>query len=320
MDQPMVSVCLLTYNHEIFVEDCLKSLINQTYENIEIIILDNNSKDKTREVIQRYLPFLYKKFSNVFYYKNSKNSGLVKACNFFVSKASGDYIKFVSGDDILMSEFLSSTIDFLEKNKQYIMCYTNMFYVNENDRYETSLPKHNNIVRKKFRQPNQKEQFFRLLLQNYIFAPSALVRSEAYLKYGLYDENIGYEDYEFWLRMSQLESFGYLNLCLVGYRKTENSMSNYNSKSGRKKMLFMFTEDKKIINKYKIYLNIEEQKKCMESFYNRFFIFAVNELYYKFLIYLYNEMKKNNIKLSKENKNYFFHRIMKSLFSRVPWK
>lgn len=313
MEQPMVSVCLLTYNHEKFIGDCLKSLLNQTYKNIELIILNNHSEDKTNKVIQEYLPLLYEKFKKVFYFINSKNMGLVKGCNFLVKKARGNYIKLFSGDDILMPNYLTKTVNFLENNRQFILCHTNMFYINENNRYETCLPKHSAVVKRKFAPPpNQKQQFIRLLMQNYISAPSVLIRIEAYKKYGFYDENIGIEDYEFWIRMSQSESFGYLDLCLVGYRRTENSMSNCNSKNGKSKLKFLFKENKKILDKYRIHLNEKEQKTCMESLYNRFFMFALRISYYKFIIYLYKEMKKNDIKLSKENKNYFFQRMIKA--------
>src|SRR5437660_435655 len=92
----MVSVLLLSWNHEKYIEQSIRSLIDQTYKNIEIIFLDNNSSDKTFSTGVDLL-----KQSGVKYeaYQTGSNYGIPRNLNFLFAKSQGEYICLASGDD-----------------------------------------------------------------------------------------------------------------------------------------------------------------------------------------------------------------------------
>jgi len=90
-NEPLVTISTPCYNHEKYLPDYFESIISQTYENIELIIIDNASQDNSQKIIENYLPKL-KKFARVVYIPRNKNAGLVKNCNEGLDLARGKYI------------------------------------------------------------------------------------------------------------------------------------------------------------------------------------------------------------------------------------
>jgi len=101
---PLVSIVIPVYNQERFIEDCLISVLNQTYKNLEIVVVDDNSSDNTREKVQ--------KFENVTLLTLKKNSGPSFARNLGVSKSHGQLVAFCDGDDIWKSEKIEAQLKF----------------------------------------------------------------------------------------------------------------------------------------------------------------------------------------------------------------
>ncbi|MGO9311403.1 MAG: glycosyltransferase family 2 protein [Syntrophobacteraceae bacterium] len=96
---PKISVCIPTYNYGHYISSAVESVLNQHFTDFELIIVDDCSKDNTEEVVSR---FLYDK--RVLFEKNERNLGLVGNWNKCLSKARGEYIKFVFADDMLASD------------------------------------------------------------------------------------------------------------------------------------------------------------------------------------------------------------------------
>ena len=96
---PKISVCIPTYNYAHYISFAVESVLNQQFTDFELIIVDDCSKDNTEEVVSR---FLYDK--RVSFEKNERNLGLVGNWNKCLSKARGEYIKFVFADDMLASD------------------------------------------------------------------------------------------------------------------------------------------------------------------------------------------------------------------------
>lgn len=111
----MVSVIVPAYNAESYIENCLKSISNQTCRDIEIIVVDDGSKDKTQEICENFA----KEEERLFVYSLEKNSGVSTARNYGISKAHGEYIMFVDADDsmhetyveVLLNNILSTGAD-----------------------------------------------------------------------------------------------------------------------------------------------------------------------------------------------------------------
>jgi glycosyltransferase involved in cell wall biosynthesis len=108
---PTVSVLIPTYNYGRFLDEALQSVINQTYNDYEVIIVDNNSTDNTEQIVKKYLGD--PRFS---YFKNEKNLGLVGNFNQCLSYAKGHYIKFLNADDKFHPELLEKFVKIMNEH------------------------------------------------------------------------------------------------------------------------------------------------------------------------------------------------------------
>ena len=105
----MVSIIVPVYNVEKYIEECIDSLINQTYKDIEVILVDDGSTDASGEICDRYA----QKDSRVKVYHN-ENDGPSKARNFGLDKATGEFVTFVDSDDWIESEAIELLISVIE--------------------------------------------------------------------------------------------------------------------------------------------------------------------------------------------------------------
>jgi len=127
-DFPLVSVIISAYNAEKFLIPTLKSVLQQTYKNIEVLIFDDASRDNTYGLRKKITDDRIKRF------RSEKNLGPYKGLNYLLDKAQGEYIAIQDHDDIWHSEKLEKQIDFLQKNKKYIWCGTKTLMYYESDK------------------------------------------------------------------------------------------------------------------------------------------------------------------------------------------
>ena len=110
--QPLVSVVISVYNDENFILKSLESIVSQTYKNIEIRIVDDNSTDNTYTKLLNFK----KKHKNLFLYKNEKNIGLTKSLNFLISKSRGDLIARQDSDDVSSPDRIEKQVSLMKKH------------------------------------------------------------------------------------------------------------------------------------------------------------------------------------------------------------
>ncbi len=113
MNSPLISVVLPVYNAELYITETINSIINQTYTNFELIIINDGSNDNSEGCI---LQFQDKRIK---YFKNEKNLKLIQTLNLGLSLAKGKYIARIDADDIALPKRFEKQIDFLEKNSEY---------------------------------------------------------------------------------------------------------------------------------------------------------------------------------------------------------
>lgn len=126
MKQRLVSVLIVSYNAEKYIEKTLRSCLAQTYSNFEILILDNASSDRTLEIIRNLND------SRIVLFEGQENIGSYAGLNFLLDKANGEYIAIQDHDDIWLPEKLTKQIEFLENNKNRSTCGTRTYYFYEN--------------------------------------------------------------------------------------------------------------------------------------------------------------------------------------------
>ncbi len=107
-----ISIIIPTYNNGNFIERCLDSLLNQTYTNLEIIVVNDGSKDETDRIIKEK----YLNLSNIKYF-NNENYGVSYSRNFGMTHSSGEYVMFIDGDDWIESEYIENCYSFLLQNE-----------------------------------------------------------------------------------------------------------------------------------------------------------------------------------------------------------
>lgn len=209
MSKPLVSVLLPSYNHANYIEEAIISIFNQTYNNIELIIIDDGSNDGSNEIIKN----LQNKYT--FYYEHQINCGLIKTLDKLIKKANGKYISLFSSDDLYAPNKIEKLVDFLEQNTDYDMVYSRIALI---DSYSH--------VYKTIEEPYKSGMIFEdLLLGNFfINGLGVLVKKEIYEKYGRLDSYI--DDFQLWLQIAKHHKIGFINDILAFYRIHHNHLSS----------------------------------------------------------------------------------------------
>lgn len=201
-----ISVVLPVYNGEQYLAEAIESVLKQTYENLQLIIVDDCSSDNTFAIAEEYA----QKDKRVLVVRNEKNLKLPASLNVGFRYADGEYFTWTSDDNMYMPRAIAAMANFLEENTAYGMVYCDMTLIDENGKTlrENILP-----------EPEQ------LVFGNTIGA-CFLYRSTILAQLGEYDENLFLaEDYDYWLRIYQEYPIKHLKQSQYYYRYHEKSLS-----------------------------------------------------------------------------------------------
>lgn len=125
---PKISVCIPTFNRCQYLSQAIKSVLNQTYRNFELIVIDNASSDNTQKIVKSY----QNNDDRIIYIRNKTNIGVVGNMNKCLEAARGEYIKILCDDDLLYPDALEKQICVLENNNKVILCSCSFDSFNEN--------------------------------------------------------------------------------------------------------------------------------------------------------------------------------------------
>jgi glycosyltransferase involved in cell wall biosynthesis len=244
MEQPLVSVICISYNHAAFVYKALSSLRNQYYSAIEVIVADDCSTDNTQQEIQRFMadhPSL--KWTVLF---NPVNLGNCKTFNQALLHAHGKYIMDFAADDVLYNPCVQKLAHrFEELPEQYGVVFSNVDLVDVNENFLKKHYKTNEKGRAVQKVP--KGDVYRKIVKHYFISPvGMMMRKSVLTELGGYDETLAYEDFDFWIRSSRNYHYAYLDECLVAKRETPHSLS---TKLKRKGNQHLFDSTAKICQK-----------------------------------------------------------------------
>lgn len=213
---PKVSVQIITKNRAKLLPLAIESTLNQTYRNLEIIIIDNDSVDKTEELVRRYLST----DNRIKYFRIVENWGITKTRNFALSKSTGTYVAILDSDDFWLTEDkIEKQVAFLQKNTDFAVVGTRAIVVDSNNQ------KIDEIVRASD-WPKIREMS---LIKNQIVHSSALIRKDPLMFIGGYDERYEiWEDYATFLKLGQDYKIANLPEFLTAYKKHGGNISNLN--------------------------------------------------------------------------------------------
>lgn len=259
---PLVSILIITMNHEKFIEQACKSAISQTYPNFEIILLDNNSSDQTYNKAKDILDNC--NIPNTII-RNSESYSSSKNLNILVSKASGDYVSILSGDDWYTPNCIEEKIKFFAENKID-------FAISDGYKYIESESKLVDAYTEKAKSKiiNSLDNFFHInVTHNEPINVGVFIKRELIVKHP-FDEEILAEDWDMNLRFTSLGyKIGFINKKLFYYRILPLSLSS--------RWDLMENSYLKITQKYIDYINSDNALKKN---------YEVNLIKYKYLKFL----------------------------------
>ncbi|MFC3160374.1 Glycosyltransferase involved in cell wall bisynthesis [Chryseobacterium arachidis] len=264
---PKISIVVPAYNQAEYLDECLQSVMYQTYTDWECIIIDDGSTDHTKEVAQTWT-----QKDSRFKYLAKINGGVSSARNLGIENASATWILPLDGDDKIASEYLELASGEFHKNPDVIYCKA-AFFGNVND----------DFILDDF-------SYEQLLLNNLIFC-SGFFKKEAWQKTEGYDEKLihGFEDWDFWIELLKNSEKKVTRLDYLGfyYRRKDSSRDvNINKNLQQKEEAFNYIFNKHQKEYYRIYGNffdlVKQNKKLKED--NRKLTAAVNESILKKII------------------------------------
>jgi len=219
---PKVSIIIPTYNYKKYIGNAVDSVLNQSFKDFEIIVVDDGSNDDTKEFIQ-------KQYSHEVRYYYQENKGPGAARNLGLEYTRGEHIVFLDADDFFLPQNLEIKITLLDQNPEISWAFSDVIFQDENGNlmHRGSDYFHSVYYGKEF-PPD--DIFFSLLKNgNFISTASLIVRRECFDKLSRFDEDLKmHQDYFQWLKLAKkFSTYYYVDVPLVAIRRHQKSWGNY---------------------------------------------------------------------------------------------
>ena len=217
--EDLVSVIIPAYNHEKYIKQCIESVLNQTYSNLEILVADDCSTDKTREEIEKIKD---KRLKKIF---PKKNQGAVNTMNELSKKCTGKYIAVIGSDDIWYPTKIEEQVKAFKENPKLGAVFTEADFIDDkNEKYEnTEIFNYKNMT------AGERIRYF-YEKGNHLCHPSSMIKKSVFEDIGEY--NNGYRqlhDYDYWTRLIQKYDIYTINKKLMAYRRTKTNNQSISS-------------------------------------------------------------------------------------------
>lgn len=244
-NSPLVSIITPIFNGGKYILETIQSVLNQTYTNWELIIVDNKSTDNSAEIVNSIDDERIKAISLEY-----NSGGPARPRNIGIENAKGEYIAFLDADDVLVSNKLEEQLKFMIKNN-FNFSSTSAKYIDEQSKSIMKMNKFKNYLRK-FRTYNLEN----LLKNKFIYTSSVLIKKDILGKFNEEENCTSVEDYYLWLQIlnNKNTKYGFLHKELLLYRIVSNSVSD-RSTIGKQEAKSLFYSLKFIIenNKYELF-------------------------------------------------------------------
>ena len=275
---PKVSVIVPFYNVEGYIEKCLETLVSQTLEDIEIILVNDGSKDNSIEIVNKFL----KMYPEKLVYLEKENGGLSDARNYAINYAKGEYIAFLDSDDYIEKDMYEEMYELAKKeNSDMVEC--NFYW-----EYPNKIKEDIGVT---YNGKNEMLEKIRVVAWNKLIKREILKQSKV-----IFPKGYRYEDVEFTYKLiPYIETVSFLKKPCVHYIQRQNSISN--SQNERTKEIFDVLEH--VIEYYKEKGIYEKYKEELEYVYIR----------YAFCSSLLRIVKIKNVALQKELLNLTWKKV-----------
>jgi len=209
---PRISVVIPVYNHQNYIVSCVRSVLEQTYKDFEIVVVDDGSTDATSQILAG--------FGNSIKYIRQENRGGAAALNTAIRNSCGEYIAWLSSDDEFLPGKLQLQLDFLERNPGIDLAYTDFYIIDTIGRVLSSCRSAYYTEKKSF--------LYHMLAANFINGATVMFKRSCLEKVGYFDEELKYHaDSNMWFRMLKYYRFGHLPELLLRYRWHTKNLSHH---------------------------------------------------------------------------------------------
>ena len=204
--KPEVFVFVPSYNHALFIERCLKSIIGQTFQPTKLLVIDDGSNDGSPQIIEKFLnscPFPAELLTR-------SNRGLCATLNEGFAQSFGKYFAYLGSDDVWLPQFLESRIKALESRPNAVLAFGHAFLIDENDRIIDCTENWTTYT---------DGSILEMLLAGVVPASSSVVYRRTALENQRWNENSVLEDYELYLKLSKNGEFAFDEMILSAWRQ-----------------------------------------------------------------------------------------------------
>ena len=230
-NKDLITVYITNYNYGRYIDNCIKSILKQTYKNIELIIIDDGSSDNSKENLKKYEKI--KKIKIIY----QKNKGLNITNNIAIKVSTGRYIIRVDADDWLREDAISSLYKEISKDKKIAIVFSNYYEVNTNGEIQNEYKRYNFDKVK--------------ILDKPAHGACSLIDKKKLLTVGGYNENLNCQDgYDIWFKFISKYKIKHVNKSLFFYRQHSESLSTNKKKilKARSKIYKSITQNQKEFN------------------------------------------------------------------------
>ena len=311
--EDLVSVVLPAYNHEKFIKECIESVLNQTYKNLEILVEDDCSTDNTKEIIKSIKDPRLKKFYS------TTNKGVVDTVNELLKKCTGKYIAFIGSDDMWYPTKIEEQIKVLKENPKLGAVFTAADFIDEDgNKYDDNEPITQVFRLENLSQGERLRKFYDI--GNHLCHPSAVLPRKVIEEIGFFNKAFRQlHDYEYWIRLINKYNIYIINKKLMGYRRVKynnNSISSTTSDIRMFNELFFINakmikniKDKYFLEGFKDLFRNKESKTKLELLCEKYFIllnmsYNCNNNNYAFSFLLDNEKSEELFDLLQKKYDY----------------
>ncbi|ATP58493.1 hypothetical protein CPT03_19505 [Pedobacter ginsengisoli] len=244
---PKITVFMAAYNAASYIQESIQSILDQTFENFELLIVNDGSTDETVVVINSF------KDSRIRLIHNDKNRGLTYTRNVVLNEAKGEYIAILDSDDVAITNRLELQYNFFQEHPEYALCGGHGSVIDE-----ASKP----VVDNRFTVPIGPDKIkMTLLFQNTFINSTVMYKTTVLKELNGYNDYAPAEDYELFIRLSDKYPVANLDTILVKYRIHGSNTSILQSETGRLKVRSI--KEKQLTN-----LQIKADKKIIDAFFS----------------------------------------------------
>lgn len=255
---PVVSVVIITYNSSNTIIETLESIKSQTYNNIELVISDDNSSDNTLSVCYEWIENNKTRFVSTVIVSSSSNTGVACNLNRGIEKANGEWIKSMAGDDLLKENAIMEFVQFVHKNSECRICTSTLELFGgkkkDMEKAESELNKKYSVIRN----GNREQQYNTSLIRQILPGTGIFYQKSLWEDIGGFDERFPMaEEYPFEIKVLEITKVYLLDKKLFMWRQRNDSLSHMvNSPSEIQLIDFYWNVRRKLLINNHSYLRV----------------------------------------------------------------